>query len=176
MRLSTTRSSREPQKPNRARCPVAHFVRTSPSTIRNVRKIAFIAMLLCAAAACMLVGGIAAYESVDYRMHSQRATMELADPGKKISISSGGLDLQLVDVRYVSSAGDLVFPRKRVSSEIARKLASGARLPVVYLTNNPQHADFTEVELPNPWGWLGLGLLLLFTGVYALRLLRRESR
>lgn len=141
-----------------------------------MRKITFIAMLFCASAACLLIGGIALYENIDYRLHSQRATMELADPGKKITISSGGIDVHLVDVRYVSPAGNLVFPRKRVTGEIARQLASGAKIPVTYLTNNPQHAEFTEVERPNPWGWLALGLVLLATFVYAVKLIRRESR
>jgi hypothetical protein len=141
-----------------------------------MRKIIFIAMLFCASAACLLIGGIALYENIDYRLHSQRATMELADPSKKITISTGGYDVHLIDVRYVSPVGNLVFPRKRLSGEIARQVASGAKVPVTYLTNNPQHADFTDVERPNPWGWLALGLALLATFVYALKLIRSESQ
>jgi hypothetical protein len=141
-----------------------------------MRKIIFIAMLFCASAACLVIGGIALYENIDYRLHSQRATMELADPSKKITISTGGYDVHLIDVRYVSPVGNLVFPRKRLSGEIARQVASGAKVPVTYLTNNPQHADFTEVERPNPWGWLALGLVFLATFVYALKLIRRESQ
>jgi hypothetical protein len=141
-----------------------------------MRKIIFIALLFCASAACLLIGGIALYENIDYRLHSQRATMELADPSKKITISTGGYDVHLIDVRYVSPVGNLVFPRKRLSGEIARQVASGAKVPVTYLTNNPQHADFTDVERPNPWGWLALGLALLATFVYALKLIRSESQ
>jgi hypothetical protein len=133
-------------------------------------------MLFCSSAACLLIGGIALYENIDYRLHSQRATMELADPGKKITVPTGGYDVHLIDVRYVSPAGTLVFPQKRLSGEIARQLASGAKVPVTYLTNNPQHADFTDVESPNPWGWLSLGLLFLATFIYALKLSRRESQ
>jgi len=141
-----------------------------------MRKIIFVAMLFCASNACLLIGGIYLYENIDYRLHSQRATMELADPSKKVTVPTGGYDVHLIDVRYVSSRGDLVVPRKRLSGEIARQLASGAKLPVTYLTNNPQHADFTEIEKPNPWGWLALGLVLLATFLYALKLIRREPQ
>jgi hypothetical protein len=140
-----------------------------------MRKITFIAMLLCMSAACLLIGGIALYENIDYRLHSQRATMELADPSKKLIISTGGYDVHLIDVRYVSPSGSLVFPSKRLSGEIARQLAGGAKIPVTYLTNNPQHADFTEVERPSAWGWFGLGLALLAVFAYAVKLRRREA-
>ncbi len=141
-----------------------------------MRKIIFVAMLFCASAACLLVGGIALYQNIDYRLHSRRATMELADPSKKITISTGGYDIHLVDVRYVSPEGSLVFPGKRLSGDVARQIASGAKIPVTYLTSNPQHADFSEVEAPNPWGWLALGLALIATFVYALKLIRRETQ
>ena len=141
-----------------------------------MRKIIFIDMLFCASAASLLVGGVALYKNIDCRLHSQRATMELADPGKKISIPSRGFDVHLGDVRYVSPAGSLLFPQKRLTGEIARQLGSGAKIPVTYLTNNPQHAEFTQVERPNPWGSLAAGLVLFGTFAYALRLIRRESQ
>lgn len=141
-----------------------------------MRKITFAAMLFCASAACLLIGSIHLYENIDYRLHSQRATMELADPSKKVTVPTGGYDVHLIDVRYVGPGGDLVFPRKRLSGEIARQLASGAKIPVTYLTNNQQHADFTQSERPNPWGWIALGSVFLATFVYALKLIRRESQ
>lgn len=141
-----------------------------------MRKIVFVAMLFCASAACLLVGGIALYQNIDYRLHSRRATMELADPGRKIVIPTGGYDVHLVDVRYVSPEGSLVFPGKRLSGDMARQIASGVKVPVVYLTNNPQHADFSERDAPNPWGWLALGAVFFATFAYALKLIRREAQ
>lgn len=133
-------------------------------------------MLFCMAAACLLGGGIALYENIDYRLHSQRAVMELAHPDKKVTVPVGGYDVHLLDVRYVAAAGDLVVPQKRVSGDVARRLASGEKLPITYLTNNPQHVWFDRVELPNPWGWLGLGVVLSATFLYALKLIRREHK
>ena len=140
-----------------------------------MRSITFIAMLFCMAASTLLLGAIALYEDIDFRLHSQRATMELADPTKKITVPTGGYDVHLIDVRYVSPTANVVVPNKRVGGDVARALAAGGKVPITYFTNNHQHVAYPGDERSSPWGWLALGLGLMATFVYAVKLRRRES-
>jgi hypothetical protein len=138
------------------------------------RAATFVALLFCMAAACLTLAGIALYEHLDFHLHAQPATMELADPRQKVVVPRGGPDIHPVDVRYVGSRGEVVVPQKLLSGEMALKLAAGARVPITYYTNNPKHVHFGAPDLPMPWGWLALGIVFSATFVYALRLARRE--
>ncbi len=140
----------------------------------RIHKVILVATLYCMALASLLVGGIATYERIDHSLHSRRATMELADPGREITLRASIYDEHLLDVRYASPEGDLLIPRKRLDGDVARKLVSGAKVPITYLTNNPQHVDFAPEEGPNAWGWLALGAALLAIARYARKLLHRE--
>lgn len=126
------------------------------------------------AAACLTLAGIALYEHLDYYLHAQPATMELADPRQKVVVHQGGPDIHPVDVRYVGARGEVVVAQKPLSGEMALKLASGARVPITYYTNDPRRVKFGAPDLPMPWGWLALGIAFSVTFVYALRLARRE--
>jgi hypothetical protein len=137
-----------------------------------MRSIVFIAMLFCMGAASLLSGGFALYENIDFHLHGQAATMELANPSKKLTVPNGGQDIHLVDVRYVSPVGSVVVPQKRISGATARTLAAGGKIRLTYFTNDPHHVLYSVDDLPNPWWWLLVGLALLATFVFALRLAR----
>ena len=132
-------------------------------------------MLFCMGAAALLVGGIALYENVDRALHGSSATMELADPSKKVNLQVGGPDIHLVDVRYSGAKGQLVVRNKLLGRAVAQRLIDGEKIPVIYFENNPQKVLLSQNELPSPWFWLFLGAALLGTFFYALMLLRRES-
>lgn len=140
-----------------------------------MRSFVFIAMLFCMAAAALLVGGIALYENVDFRLHGRQATMELADPARRITIPTGGYDVHLLDVRYVTQSGTVTVPQKQLVGDVARAIASGGKVAVSYYTNDPQRVRYPGDELPAPWGWLLLSAIFGATFVYAVKLRRLES-
>jgi hypothetical protein len=127
------------------------------------------------AAASLFLGLVALYENIDLRLHGQQASMELADPTRKITLPNGGYDVHMIDVRYVSTGKSIVVPQKRLSGSVARQVVSGAKVPITYYTNNTQHVLYGNEESANPWGWLVLGSAFLGIFVYALKLKRRES-
>ncbi|HEY4370348.1 MAG TPA: hypothetical protein VGN52_00270 [Burkholderiales bacterium] len=138
-------------------------------------RIVFVAMLYLGAAACLLLGSGAAYERIEYRLYAEPATMELADPAKKLVVPEGGYDLTMADVRYVSGASSVVVPQKVLAGPIARQLAAGQKIALFYYTNDPHRVRYPGDELPMPWGWLAGGAVLAGLGAYAHRLLRREG-
>lgn len=138
-------------------------------------KFGFVAGLFVIALCGLFVGGIELYEFVDLRLNGQSATMELADPEKKVVLYSGPMDSQVLDLRYVSDIDDVVVPQKRVSGEVARQLAAGKKIPMTYLTNNPARVFYRRSEFPNPWAWLVVGLVALATAFFGLRLHKRET-
>lgn len=137
-------------------------------------KIGFVAGLFVLSLCGLTVGGIELYNLVDIRLNGQTAMMELADPEKELVLYSGPMDSHVLDVRYVSNVGDVVAPQKRVSGEIARKLAAGEKIPITYLTNNHARVLYRNSQMPKPWVWLVVGIVALATAIYALRLHKRE--
>ena len=125
-------------------------------------------------AASLLVGGIALYEEIDFRLHGKPAMMELANPGKKIVLPVGDFLAHTIDVRYVSAEAVIVVQRKLLSGEVARKLVAGSKVPVTYYSNDLQRVVYATGERSNPWGWLCMGAVLLITFIFSLKLLRRE--
>lgn len=135
----------------------------------------FVAGLFVFAFCALLVGGMNLYKNVDFWLHSQDATMELADPNKKIVRYSDVLSTRPLDVKYVSEAGEVIVPQKPVSHEIVEKLVAGEKIPITYLTNDPRRTFNRYQRPPSPWAWLAVGLVTLAVAFYALRLRKREA-
>ena len=137
-------------------------------------KTGFVAGLFVLALSCLVAGGIGLYENVDFWLHGQKATMELADPDKEIVQYSDVLSTRTLDVRYVSDVGDVVVPQKTVPVDVATRLAAGEKIPVTYMTNNPKRVFYQYQRPSSPWLWLIVGAIALGVAIYALRLRRRE--
>jgi hypothetical protein len=140
-----------------------------------MRGIFFIAMLFCMGASALLGGAIALYENVQFAIYGRPATMELADPSKKVILTTGGPDFHLLDVRYSSPKGQLVVRGKRLGGAMVARLAAGEKVPVIYFENNPQKYLLSRDELPSPWLWLVVGVAAMWTFRYAVVLRRREA-
>ena len=134
----------------------------------------FVAGLFVFAFCSLLVGGIGLYENVDFWLHGEKATMELADPDKEVVQYSDVLSTRTLDVRYVSDTADLVVPQKPVPLDVATRLAAGERIPVTYMTNNPNRVFYQHQRPSSPWLWLIVGAIVLGVAIYALRLRKRE--
>ena len=135
----------------------------------------FVASLFVFALCALVAGGISLYKNIDFWLHGQEATMELADPDEELVQYSDVLGIRTLDVRYVSDTGDLVLPQKTVSKAIADRLAAGAKIPVTYMTNNPNKVFYQYQRPPSPWVWLVVGVIALAVAIYALKLRKRES-
>ena len=136
----------------------------------------FVAAMWVMALVGFAAGGLALYQHVDVWLHGQPATMELADPEKKIVEYGDALNFRTLDVRYVHDTGDLVVPNKILDHTIADRLIAGEKIPVTYLTNNPKRVLYSNHRLPNPWIWLIVGVAALIAAIYATRLFKREQR
>ncbi len=137
-------------------------------------KNSFIAGLFVLALCALFVGGIDLFKNIDFRLHSQKATMALADPSRKVVQYSDALSTRTLEVVYVSDAGEVVVPQKVVSNNIAEILVAGESIPITYLTNNPNRVFYQYQRPPNPWIWLVVGIVALAIAIYALRLRKRE--
>lgn len=138
-------------------------------------KTSFIAGLFVLALCAFTAGSISLYEYFDVRGHSQQATMELANPDKDVALYDDVLDSRTLDVKYISSAGEVVVLQKLVSLADAERLASGEKIPVTYLTNNPKRTLSPYHQPGIPWVWFIVGLLAFGTAIFALRLHKRDS-
>jgi hypothetical protein len=138
--------------------------------------ITFIAFLFCMGLAGLVSGGISLYEWIDFHYNGRPAMMQLADPGRKVTLPApGGADLHPMDVKYSGADGDVVVPQKRLSMAMARRLANGEKIPVTYMKHNPNRVYFAGEMPDSPWGWLGLGALTMGFFVWAWKLKRREA-
>jgi len=137
-------------------------------------KTGFVAGLFVLALCFLLAGGISLYENIDFWLHGQKATMELADPDKEVVQYSDVLSTRALDVRYVSDVGDVVVPQKPVPVDVATRLAAGERIPLTYMTNNPSRVFYQYQRPSSPWVWLIVGAIALGVAIYALRLRKRE--
>jgi hypothetical protein len=136
---------------------------------------AFIGFLFCVGLAGLFLGGGAAYERADVHFNGRSATMQLADPGKKITLPApGGIDVVPLDVRYSGPDGEIVVPQKWLSSDVARRLVNGEKIPVTYMKHSPNRIFYAGEKPDSPWGWLALGIAAMATFVYAYLLKRRE--
>ena len=137
-------------------------------------KTEFVAALFVLALCALVGGGISLYENIDFWRNGQAATMELTDPGKKVVSYEDVLSTRTLDVTYVSEAGRVDVPQKAVPKEVAERLVAGEKIPVTYMTNNPNRIFYQYQRPSKPWVWLIVGFAALGTAIYALRLRKRE--
>ena len=137
-------------------------------------KNSFVAGLFVLALCALVAGGISLYENIDFWLNGQAATMELTDPDKKVVQYSDVLSTRILDVTYMSEAGRVDVPQKAVPKEVAERLVAGEKIPVTYMTNNPNRIFYQYQRPSNPWVWLIVGFAALGTAIYALRLRKRE--
>lgn len=137
-------------------------------------KTGFVAGLFVFALCFLVAGGISLYENIDFWLHAEKATMELADPDKEVVQYSDVLSTRTLDVRYVSGAVNVVVPQKPVPVDVAERLAAGERIPVTYLTNNPNRVFYRHQRPSSPWLWLIIGAIALGVAIYAVKLQKRE--
>ena len=135
----------------------------------------FVAMLFVLALCALLVGAGDLYKHFDYKLHSQQATMELADPEKKVILYEDSLGTRTLDVKYVSEAGEVLVPQKVVSLDVAKRLVEGEKISITYMTNNTKRVFYYGARPQVPWGWLIVGVLVMIVAIYALRLRKREA-
>jgi hypothetical protein len=135
----------------------------------------FVAALFVLSLCALLVGGSELYEYFDFKLHSQTATMELANPDKKVVLYEDSLGTRTLDVKYVSEAGEVVVPQKVVSLDMAKRLAEGEKISLTYMTNNTKRVFYYGARPQIPWGWLIVGVLVMIVAIYALRLRKREA-
>lgn len=134
----------------------------------------FVAGLFVIALCAFTIGGIDLYGNIDVQRNGQQAMMELANPDQEVTSYSDVLSVRTLDVKYVSGAGEVVVPQKAVPVEIEERLLAGEQIPITYMTNNRQRILYENHQLPNPWLWLGIGLIAFAVAIYALRLYKRE--
>ena len=137
-------------------------------------KNSFVAGLFVLALCALVAGGISLYENIDFWLNGQAATMELTDPDKKVVQYSDVLSTRNLDVTYMSEAGRVDVPQKAVPKEVAERLVAGEKIPVTYMTNNPNRIFYQYQRPSKPWVWLIVGFAALGTAIYALRLRKRE--
>ena len=135
-----------------------------------------VVMLFAMGVLALLVGGVSLAERVQWWAGGHDAVMVLEDPSlPPRGLVPGGYDIHEVNVKYLGADGSVVHvPQKRMSLAMAQRLVGGARIPVRYLSKDPDRALVDGAQTDNPYGWLVVGLLLTGTGVFAYRLYRRE--
>jgi len=138
-------------------------------------KNSFVAGLFVIALCALVVGAGDVYKVIDFRLHSQEATMELANPDQKIVMYEDVLDRRSLDVKYVSSEGEVLVPQKVVSTEVMNRLVAGEKVRITYLTNNHKRVFYRRQRPQLPWGWLIVGVIAFATAIVALRLYKREA-
>lgn len=140
-----------------------------------MKGITFVAMLFVGTLCCLLLGGMALYERIEFSMGGQTGVMVSDDPLVQKAAKLHQLDSIRVNVKYVTASGETVVPDKTVRGQIIQRLAEGQRIPVAFMTSNPHRVRYDNEPLPNPWGWLVGGVILLATALYAKRLMVREA-
>ncbi|MGI9262055.1 MAG: hypothetical protein ACR2QR_08465 [Woeseiaceae bacterium] len=140
-----------------------------------LNKTEFVAALFVMALCGFVAGGIGLYKVFEYQSNGQEATMQLADPDKKVVAFEDTLSVRTVDVMYVSDAGNVVVPNKLLPDDLTDRLFAGEGITVTYLTNRPERVFYYGQRPQVPWGWLIIGLIALPVAIYALKLRKREA-
>jgi len=135
----------------------------------------FVASLFVFALCALAAGGISLYQNIDFWLNGQVATMELTDPDKKVVSYEDVLSARTLDVTYVSEAGAVDMPQKAIPNDVAERLVAGEKIPITYMTNNPNRIFYQYQRPSRPWIWLAVGFVALATAIYALRKLKRSA-
>lgn len=135
----------------------------------------FVASLFVFAFCALVAGGISLYQNIDFWLNGQVATMELTDPDEKVVSYEDVLSTRSLDVTYVSEAGRVDISQKAVSNDVAERLVAGQKIPITYVTNNPNRIFYQYQRPSRPWIWLAVGFVALGTAIYALRMLKRSA-
>lgn len=140
---------------------------------------AWVAMMWLMASCSLMVGGIEAFDRlrtspvemvIDPTISDIARKMlktELEDTNRIMTVISAPVVYTLDDGKKITELD------ARLQPDELRSLLSGETLSV-YRNSGKPHAVYSKDELPNPWGWLILGFILLGVSVFASRLLRQE--
>ncbi len=137
------------------------------------RKITFVASLYIFALVSFLIGGMNLFKYLQFELGGQEALMVLED--KALQLPKGGYDVHLIDVVYVTPDEKIEVAKKRLTGDKARALIGGKDINLIFLTNDPHTVIYSKNDLPNPWAWLVVGVLVLIVALYAHKLLRKET-
>ena len=138
-------------------------------------RVLFVAALFIGAGCGLLLGGMSLYERFQFWNDGQSGLMESSDPLLLKAYKYQQFDSLMAEVTYVTPSQRVTVPGKYLSGDFVKRLGAGEKIPVLFLSSNPQRAEFDHAELTSPWPGLSLGAALTVAAVFALRLLRREG-
>jgi hypothetical protein len=141
-----------------------------------MRSIVFMASLFVAGLCALVVGGIDVYRLMQFHSSSTHARMELAENAALLQRTLEQGDWQRVAVKYVQNDGAAIAVNRFVPTSVAQQLISGARIPITYITGEPERIFYAGEEPESPWLWLIVGVVCMATFAYALRLIRKHDR
>lgn len=136
---------------------------------------AFVATLFIGAACCLGLGVMGAVESLEWSRGGVHGRMVGDDPRIPIEARARAPGSVRVNVKYVTDEGEVKAPGTWVSPDVLARLAAGDAVPAYFLRDEPRRVLLDGREPDNPWWFLGIGVVLLPTALYARRLLLRET-
>ncbi|AVP96901.1 hypothetical protein C7S18_06665 [Ahniella affigens] len=128
------------------------------------------------AGSSLLLGGMAAYENLEFWWDGRAAVMVGNDPDLERAAKVQQFDAMRADVSYQTDTGTIQVADKYLPSELVRRLSQGGSIPIRYLESDPDTIEYAGNRLPNPWIWLIVGVVALVFAVIAWRKLRQEFR
>ena len=137
--------------------------------------IAFVATLFIGAACCLGLGVGALVESLEWSRGGVHGRMVGDDPRIPIEARTGAPGSVRVNVKYLTDDGEIPVPGAWVSADVLARLAAGDPVPVYFLRDEPRRVLLDGREPDHPWWFLGLGIVLTPTALYARRQLLREA-
>lgn len=137
-------------------------------------KVVYVAMLWVMAGCGLLLGAGAAYERLLFWWDGKDAEMVCHDPRLERAVRLQIFDSMLANVEYISADGTVAVPDKFLSEALVRRLGTGQSVKIRYLVSDPTEIVVGGQSLPNPWGWLIVGVVAAFFARLATKLLRRE--
>ncbi len=135
----------------------------------------FVVMLFAGALCGFLLAGIALIDHVDSWLYWQSGTMVSHDPVLARIAKINSFDPIQIEVTYQTGKGAVVVPDKAVQGDVLQRLVKGEGVPVSFDTKDPHRVRYDGDTLPNPWGWLLVGVSCFLVGRYAKRLMLREA-
>lgn len=139
----------------------------------------WVAMMWVMAACSLMVGGIDAFDGLRTSPVEMVLDPTISDVARKmlkaaLDDENRIMSVIIVPVTYTFKDGKKITERDaRLQPDELRSLFSGQTLSV-YRNSGKPHAVYNQDELPNPWGWLILGFMLLGVALLASKLLKQE--